>query len=627
MANLDLAELSFGHDYAERDAKQGFLSKVFLKTPLYNRIKNDQCELVIGRKGAGKSANCLILKGAFESEGIKVALLTPESLSKQKLQALEISSINREETYLQTWRYILLTKISFELINLLERLEAPNNKYLKFIRSFLKEQGEVEKDFGESLSGLLNVISKVTFKILGVEASIEAKKLDKINDLDASLTKLEAALQDALRELPEVSIVILIDKVDEIWDETEESKLMVSGLLRAGRAINDSLPRVRSIAFLRSDIYDVLKFHDIDKYNGLTQRIVWSETDLKNLIENRAKISATLGSSFKEVDIWNLIFDKSVGGQDSFEYIESRTLKRPREIIQFCTRSLQIAQDAGHEKILQDDILSAEISYSTEKLRDLISEYKVQFSYLDGLLGLFQGFKAGFTRDEYLSRYEEAKDKIEQLHPTLRLSTVNGVIQSLYNIGFLGAERNGAYVYFYNLSNLTLSQQEKYVIHPAFHSALGIQQRIIKLNNFTNVTLSGNMGSINVGGDLSVGNISQWGYGIDTIRTNAQINLTDLPEPENVKIQAELDALLKVLLQLRSPEQRKIERAFEDIQEELQKPNPDKDEVGRALDRAINYALKANDFVEAIDKLRPHLGKATDWLGEGWYKLLMLIDL
>jgi energy-coupling factor transporter ATP-binding protein EcfA2 len=172
MSNVNLAELTFGHDYAERDAKQGFLSKVFLKTPLYNRIKNDQCELVIGRKGAGKSANCLILKGAFESEGTKVALLTPESLSKQKIQALEISSINREETYLQTWRYVLLTKISFDFINLLDRLEVPNNKYLKSIRSFLKEQGEVEKDFGESLSGLLRErLKRVTGSVVRLRQS------------------------------------------------------------------------------------------------------------------------------------------------------------------------------------------------------------------------------------------------------------------------------------------------------------------------------------------------------------------------------------------------------------------------------------------------------------------------
>ena len=53
---VDLKKLMFGSDDAERDAKQGFLSKVFLKTALYDRIKAGQCELVIGRKGAGKSA-------------------------------------------------------------------------------------------------------------------------------------------------------------------------------------------------------------------------------------------------------------------------------------------------------------------------------------------------------------------------------------------------------------------------------------------------------------------------------------------------------------------------------------------------------------------------------------------
>jgi len=82
--SLSLVKLTFGYDDAERDAKQGFLSKVFLKTALYNRIKTDQSELIIGRKGAGKSATCLILKTAFESEGVKVALLTPESLSQKK---------------------------------------------------------------------------------------------------------------------------------------------------------------------------------------------------------------------------------------------------------------------------------------------------------------------------------------------------------------------------------------------------------------------------------------------------------------------------------------------------------------------------------------------------------------
>jgi len=67
--------------------------------------------------------------------------------------------------------------------------------------------------------------------------------------------------------------------------------------------------------------------------------------------------------------------------------------------------------------------------------------------------------------------------------------------------------------------------------------------------------------------------------------------------------------------------------AFEDAQEELKKPEPNKDEVGQAIDRALNYAQKANGFVEAIDKLRPHVTNAAAWLGENWYKLLSLVGL
>ena len=628
MAELNLAELTFGHDYAERDAKQGFLSKVFLKTPLYNRIKNNQCELVIGRKGSGKSANCLILKDTFESEGSKVVLLTPESLSKQKIQALEISSINKAETYLQTWRYILLTKIAFEVVNLIEKLKlkiSTNNSHLKSIRDFLKEQGEIEKDFGESLAGLIGVISKMNVKFWGVEGTLEANKVVKFNSLDSSLTKLQANLQKILTDIHQVNIIILIDKVDEIWDETEESKLMVSGLLRASRAINDSLPRIRSIAFLRSDIYDVLNFHDIDKYNGLTQRITWNETELKSLIENRAKISVKLDSSFDKVNIWDLIFEKYVDSYESFEYIESRTLKRPREIILFCTRALQIAQDAGHKKILQDDILSAEILYSTEKLRDLISEYNVQYPYLDSLLGIFQGFKARFTRDEYLSRYEEAKGKIEQLQPTLSFESANAIIQTLYYIGFLGAELDDAYIFFYNMPNFTLPQQDKYTIHPAFHSALGIQQRIIKLNDFKTAHFEDEPMGLNVGGDWllgSLGSVSQMIARDYTI--NGDINIM-VDTQDDVK--AELDKLSDVFLKLQSPNQSKIKRAFEDIQEELQKSYPDKDEVGQALERAIKYAQGANDFSVSTDKFYFHLQKVTNWLGEGWDKLLPLDDM
>jgi hypothetical protein len=100
-----------------------------------------------------------------------------------------------------------------------------------------------------------------------------------------------------------------------------------------------------------------------------------------------------------------------------------------------------------------------------------------------------------------------------------------------------------------------------------------------------------------------------------------------LPQPDNVNVHAELDALREVIAQLQAPDQRKIDNAFEDAEEELKKPEPNKDEVGQALDRAINYAQKANGFAESIDKLRPHVEKLAAWLGENWYKLLSLVGI
>jgi len=49
----------------------------------------------------------------------------------------------------------------------------------------------------------------------------------------------------------------------------------------------------------------------------------------------------------------------------------------------------------------------------------------------------------------------------------------------------------------------------------------------------------------------------------------------------------------------------------DDAKEELKKPDPNKDEVGQVLDRALGYVQKANDFAEVIDKLRPHVEKAA----------------
>lgn len=110
--------------------------------------------------------------------------------------------------------------------------------------------------------------------------------------------------------------------------------------------------------------------------------------------------------------------------------------------------------------------------------------------------------------------------------------------------------------------------------------------------------------------------------------TSIQKQQTIQPQFEIEDIQNEIAALKRLLLNLESDDQRKIERAFEDVEEELEKAEQlDKDEVGKALDRALSYAQKANGFAETVDKLCPHIRKITAWLGQNWHRLLSVVGL
>jgi len=155
----------------------------------------------------------------------------------------------------------------------------------------------------------------------------------------------------------------------------------------------------------------------------------------------------------------------------------------------------------------------------------------------------------------------------------------------------------------------------------------------------SSITVGGRVSdSVMIMGDRKSGDNRSVGVGNDVIggvivtgdSNNAKVNYrktTKLPAPESVNIQAELNNLREIIGKLETSDRRKIDNAFEDAQEELNKAQPDKNEVGEALNRALKYAKKAEGFAGAIEKLQPRLNKTTAWLGENWHKLLDFVSL
>jgi len=128
--------------------------------------------------------------------------------------------------------------------------------------------------------------------------------------------------------------------------------------------------------------------------------------------------------------------------------------------------------------------------------------------------------------------------------------------------------------------------------------------------------------SISVGGDM-IGSSAVTGDH-NVVHTEYRALLQPV---ESVDIGAEVRALRELLTTLEAPEQAKLERALADAEDEAAKPEPDRDEIGGALDRAIRYATKANNFAEQATKLKPHLEAACSWLGRNWHKLLAAASL
>jgi len=129
--------------------------------------------------------------------------------------------------------------------------------------------------------------------------------------------------------------------------------------------------------------------------------------------------------------------------------------------------------------------------------------------------------------------------------------------------------------------------------------------------------------SVSVGGSVK-GSVIQTG---DQDTASLQFRQVSLPDAESVDIRAELAAIKQAVLSLSTPDRQKIQNAFQDAEEELAKQNPDKDEVGRALDRALDYAKKAEGFAGTAEKLTSHITNAAAWLGENWHKILGIVSL
>ena len=292
----------------------------------------------------------------------------------------------------------------------------------------------------------------------------------------ADIRQLDDALADYVDG--KESILILIDNLDKGWPTrgaSSEDVLILRTLLEATRKLqrqfdNRGTP-FHCLVFIRNDIYEHLIEETPDK--GKDTAIVLDYDDpefFKQMVLQRIRSNVSISGEFDQV--WATIFPTHVGTYDAFRYIIDRTLMRPRDLLNFLHRAVEVAINRGHDRVAQDDILKAESVYSEDILKSISFEIRDVFpSVRDPLYG-FLGCASHLTKDEVAKVLLESGFLPESSEQALKL---------LVWFGFLGVQDSGsdrpkfAYEVRHNIDKLLSPIKHGgcyLVVHPAFHRAL-----------------------------------------------------------------------------------------------------------------------------------------------------------
>jgi len=483
MDDTILARLYFGRDGAEHDLTDGLLRKGFLSTEAYQEALSGRKTLVIGRKGSGKSAICVRLTMDGVRHGATI-LITPDDAAGSEIRRFELQGLTNETAKSVVWRYVFAVQAARHITGHAKTEHGRRlPRTVRALRRFLKDNGEFTGS--DSLSdrvkaGTRGLQSTLSLEAFGFKASVELKTSSEGARASRQIEVLETGVAAAFADLKCTEshdpLLLLVDQLEQIWSADEDSAATVIGLLLASKHIAGAFGRaVRCVLFIRSEIYDALRFSDSDKFHGDERRIDWPVQALRQVALNRA--AASLGRSVSEDELWCEIFPATIDGKDTAAYLLSHALPRPRDIIQFLNACRDAAVQQANVRIEPEDVLRATLTFSQWKLRDLASEYRVTYPYLERLFVLFQNAGYVVTRSAISRRFEYARKTLHENFPRyVDVLTPDGIIEALYGVSFLGVLRNGDVVYSGGSEPPIQPHEDEFHVHPCFRAALNAMQ-------------------------------------------------------------------------------------------------------------------------------------------------------
>ena len=487
-----LSKISVGDPTAENEMAD--LGDYYLETDEFIRALRGEVNLVVGRKGTGKTALFIQLRDAKRAIPSNVVIdLKPEGYQLVKLKEHVLTFMTEgAQQHLITafWEYLLVLEIIHKILESDKIIHMRDHRLTQPYNNLKELYGindlSYEGDFSERLIKLCNSLAN------------ECKNLNKDKEEGVSITsaaitevlyrhdfkQLLQALEGYLKMKGEGWL--LFDNIDKGWsvggiDETDT--FILRCLIDASRKLERDLRKrgidFHSITFIRDDVYHLLMDRSSDYGKEMRVSLDWSDGDvLGKLLEKR--ISTSLEDNeidTKTSQLWLKMAVSHYDGVSSLDYMIERSLMRPRNLLKIFKHCLSYAIKLDHERIEIDDISRGLRAYSQDLLIDVDRE-------LSDVLPTAKGIIYEFVDEQYEFSYEE----LITLMACVDIESLDAekVINFMLYYGVLGiqkAQNEPIYIYDVNYDSELLTARIrkwgtsiKYVINPGLRSALQIEE-------------------------------------------------------------------------------------------------------------------------------------------------------
>jgi hypothetical protein len=478
MPETPLERVDLGDPAAENEIRG--LREYFVRTGPFRQASQGHARLVVGRKGTGKTAIFYEIRDSLGRSRSQLVLdLKPEGHQFTKLREAILDELPeglQEHTVTAFWNYILLSEVAHKILER-ERYHAERDgeRLKRFERL---EQAYLDHEItqtGDLSQRLLRQVERIADRYGAIEKSEMRDRLTEVV-YSTDIRALDDAVSEYLQE--KESVWLLIDNLDKSWatrGTTREDIQIVRGLLEATRKLQRQLEEreveFKCLVFLRTDVHEHLVRDTPDRDKDTAIRLDWDDPSVfQEIIRRRITASTEVDGEF--TDVWRAFFFTHVGAQESFSYILDRTLMRPRDLLKFVQRAIEVALNRGHSMVSAEDIQQAEQSYSEDML--LMTSFEIEDTApgLGDILFSFQNAQRTLSKDE-VEALLRARGLIDEALPR--------ALELLVWFGFFGVAGAGAdedvyaYQVRYNIGQLLAPINEgrgRLVIHPAFRAAL-----------------------------------------------------------------------------------------------------------------------------------------------------------